>query len=763
MEQITPFDTSRYSAERAAIAARRVFLFSGKWPHELVKDHSPHIWNVKLSEEFATLVRLSVESHKVELGNVLQRLKEITLKHPNEEPKCLNRDDISQVRAWLRTEGVDSHPRFPRRSAGGEDGNDANRVPSGAASAIRAGTAAFSDITSDSSLDFNYYSSDDEEANESSTIQIKSEDDAPFAPRPNPVTRPFSSNPSSSRASEPGPSASQPPSRPNARTGTTPSNNTAPSTPLRVSDSVNAHFQESLRRAAMTNSASRPRPQASPSRSVARPNNTSQAGPSTTPSRTTPSHQASPSLNRTSATEPRRNASSDRSQVNQSTQSTSQQQPSATINPPRLNAQASNNPVPRALNTPVTSASSSNVASSPTRAREPRSTTNLRPAPITDVPTGSALHRLDGSFDTYRHARGNASSSASLETGISSVSTPNRPDVLSNVGLTSSNSTPATARTRRDIQPPTRQTHDLPLSAVLNPDLSRKRPLEPTTQVTYQTPERPGVSSAATGTNSGSSNERPPQAGTGNATRVNTASSSQPAPTSRTQAANAIPAQTNCSWTIGNARKRQRLNDPTGRSISLDDISDFDATLPNGECFKRHLREWHAWAEPHAKNIDQKLVEIVGHIHSVSNLYQTNSAKRENAMNQIQAAKQSLEENQAVITKNRKIIAVLEEESQGDVLAQEYLDKRKGLLKEHELVHRSFQYELTSAQTILEEIDLQHPTLERKLGELVEDEATLRKKKKSLSSAIKKWEFQTDLMEADGGWAKAMGRWSAGA
>lgn len=184
---------------------------------------------------------------------------------------------------------------------------------------------------------------------------------------------------------------------------------------------------------------------------------------------------------------------------------------------------------------------------------------------------------------------------------------------------------------------------------------------------------------------------------------------------------------------------------------------------PNGECFKRHLREWHAWAEPHAKNIDQKLVEIVGHIHSVSNLYQTNSAKRENAMNQIQAAKQSLEENQAVITKNRKIIAVLEEESQGDVLAQEYLDKRRGLLKEHELVHRSFQYELTSAQTILEEIDLQHPTLERKLGELVEDEATLRKKKKSLSSAIKKWEFQTDLMEADGGWAKAMGRWSAGA
>ncbi|UZP43233.1 hypothetical protein NXS19_011049 [Fusarium pseudograminearum] len=211
MEQITPFDTSKYSAERAAIAARRVFLFSGKWPHELVKDHSPHIWNVKLSEEFATLVRLSVESHKVELRNVLQRLKEITLKHPNEETKCLNRDDISEVRDWLRTEGVDSHPRFPRISAGEEDRNDANGVPSVAASAIRAGTANFSDITSDSSLDFNYYSSDDEEANESSTIQIKSEDDAPVAPRPNPVTRPFSSNPSSSRASEPGPSASQPP------------------------------------------------------------------------------------------------------------------------------------------------------------------------------------------------------------------------------------------------------------------------------------------------------------------------------------------------------------------------------------------------------------------------------------------------------------------------------------------------------------------------------------------------------------------------
>lgn len=471
MEQTTPFDTSRYSAERAAIAARRVFLFSGKWPHELVKDHSPHIWNVKLSEEFATLVRLSVESHKVELGNVLQRLKEITLKHPNQEPKCLNRDDISDVRAWLRTEGVDSHPRFPRRSAGG--------VPLGA-SAIRAGTAAFSDITSDSSLDFNYYSSDDEEANDSSTIQIKSEDDAPVAPRPNPVTRPFSSNPPSSRASEPGPSASQPPSRSNARTGTTPSSNTVPSTPLRVSDSVNAHFQESLRRAAMTNSASRPRPQASPSRSVARPNNTSQAGPSTTPSRTTPSHQASPSLNRPAASEPRRNASSDRSQVNQSTQSTSQQQPS----------------------------------------------------------------------------------------------TPNRPDVLSNVG-----STLTTARPRHDIQPPTRQTHDLPLSAVLNPDVSRKRPLEPTTPVTYQTPERPGVSSAATGTNAGSSNERLPQAGTGNATRANTASSSQLAPTSRTQAPNAMPAQTNCLWTIGNARKRQRLNDPTGRSIRLDDISDFDATL----------------------------------------------------------------------------------------------------------------------------------------------------------------------------------------
>ncbi|QPC80326.1 hypothetical protein HYE68_011078 [Fusarium pseudograminearum] len=765
MEQITPFDTSRYSAERAAIAARRVFLFSGKWPHELVKDHSPHIWNVKLSEDFATLVRLSVESHKVELGNVLQRLKEITLKHPNEDPKCLSRDDISEVRAWLRTEGVDSQPRFPRRSAGAEDGNDANGVPSVGASMIPAGTSGFSDIASDSSLDFDYYSSDDEEADEPSTIRIKSEDEAPVAPRPNPVTRPFSSNPSSSRASEPGPSASLPPSRPTARTGTTPSSNTAPSTPLRVSDSVNAHFQESLRRAAMTNSASRPRPQASPSRSVARPNNTSQAGPST-PSRTTPNHQASPSLNRPAASEPRRDASSDRSQVNQSTQNTSQQQPSATVNPTRLNAQASNNPVPRALNTPVASASSSNVASSPTRAREPRSATNLRTAPITDVPTGSALHRLDGSFDSYRttstHARGNASSSASLETGISGISTPNRPDVLSNVGSTNSNSTPTTARPRRDTQPPTRQTHDLPLSAVLNPDVSRKRPLESTTPVTYQTLERPGASSTAPGTNLGSSNERPPQAGTGNTTRVNAASSSQPAPTSRTQAPNATPTQTNCSWTIGNARKRQRLNDPTGRSISLDDISDFDATLPNGECFKRHLREWYAWAEPHAKNIDQKLVEIVGQIHSVSNHYQTNSAKRENAINQIQAAKQSLEENQAVITKNRKIIAVLEEESQGDVLAQEYLDKRKGLLKEHELVHRSFQHELTSAQTVLEEIDLQHPTLETKLGELVEDESTLRKKKKSLSAAIKKWEFQTDLMEADGGWAKAMGRWSVG-
>ncbi|KPA37503.1 hypothetical protein FLAG1_09684 [Fusarium langsethiae] len=855
MGEATAIPPGKYSPGRAASAARRVYSYCGEWPHELIKGFSPLTWGVKISEEFATLIRLAAESPKIQLSQVIQRLKYLTLRRKGQNGiKCLNRTDVSKARDWLRQKGIDTYPpRLPNENtttqltSDEEDGDedDARRFREGSevGSVIVARNSDDNNDSSDSSSDGDETILDDaateddeiaiSEQNKLSTSQTKSNGTTPVGPNTQPISRFFPSKISTASVSEPRSSASQLLGGLNGQPRTTPSPNPAQSSPNRhrVIESVNAHFQESIRRAAMAGRDSWTKPQdvttadkppTTPSSSVARPESVVQVEPPVVPSRATPSNQVKPSPSRPAVTEPdvrvetcRHTMSLDRDKVRQTTNSESRHEPSTMKSSPKLNSQVSNGPIPKPKSTPAVAASSSNIPPSPTGRHKSASTTTARFVPVMRDEAESqsvALHtHLDRSSNRCMtaptHSYKNPSPSAAADKGVPSTPAPSRSDAQSGISSTRSSSTPITTRPRRNIKPPSRHIHDLPLSALANRDISRKRPLESDTPVTSKAPEQPAALSAsqtARGTTtvptdaspsqvaltnnsapvavsstrdvfelnpnlqairktkSMSSIEPPSQIATKNASRANTASLSQPIPTYDTQSCNAIPKQASSSETVENRpAKRHRSNDTKEPSTSSNGILDFDATLPDGDCFKAHLREWRSWVEPYATAINKQHEEILNDFRMVNKVSQTNKANKEATLDKIQVAQKSMDDNQEKIATTLRIIRALGPEVEKDESARKYLEERQEKLAEQETLRRSFKTEIAQAQALLLDFDSKHAIIDKRLRELARDELKVKKNKEALNSAMKKWRIQTQIMEGEGGWAKALKQFGA--
>jgi hypothetical protein len=649
-EEVVAFVRGKYSPGRAANAAKRVRSYCGKWPHELVKGFCPAAWGIKISEEFATLIRLATEND--ELRTVLQRLKVLALKHdgPNSN-KCINRQDIFKVRDWLREKGIDTNP--PRLSSGNattrpsaDDDDEHNAREARAESIVHAEIVAkphgYDDDSSDSSSDGDDETVLDDQATEDDETAVREEDIPPKSQdkstRTTLITKFFPPSPQPSSITESRSSASRPLARSHAQTRSTTSSDSVQSPPSRhdrVNESVNAHFQNSVRKVAMagrtsTNtSRSKPEvssnpvsPQPDSTTSNIGPNSAGEAGPSATSSTTTPNSQAISSSNK-AAPQPQvpaqtsQHRESSGNGVEQLTGAT-QHVPSTATKATRPDIHAASSTIPRPKTTPAKPASTPNEPPPSIRLREPASTTGARFVLATEGADESqpvSLYSyLDSSTDHHRttptQPSENTSPSASTNPRVSSSSVPGRSDARS--GSTSSNSTPATARPRRNIQPPSRHVHDLPLSALADRDGSRKRPREsessvtsetsrPTTSSSQAVPRNNSVSNAASysqaalnssnafelnpsqtqrRTNSLPSAAPPFQAAGRNIHRPNTASLSQTVPSGGVPSSNTMPRQMNSSETAEHRpAKRQRCTDTSEPSISSNGTLDFDATL----------------------------------------------------------------------------------------------------------------------------------------------------------------------------------------
>ncbi|RBR15648.1 uncharacterized protein FIESC28_07289 [Fusarium coffeatum] len=92
-----------YNRGPSAQSARRVYEYTGQWPHELVKGFEPASWAETFTREFATLMGISHGARNVEIKDVLQRLRSSAAER--KAPRnCLTRLDISQAREWLIVE-----------------------------------------------------------------------------------------------------------------------------------------------------------------------------------------------------------------------------------------------------------------------------------------------------------------------------------------------------------------------------------------------------------------------------------------------------------------------------------------------------------------------------------------------------------------------------------------------------------------------------------------------------------------------------------
>ncbi|KAM0493229.1 hypothetical protein ACHAP8_009413 [Fusarium lateritium] len=962
MEEGPAVDTDRYPGPRAASAAQRVHYYCGKWPHELLGSFEPVNWVERLSEEFATLIRLTVKSQKYQLADIIKKLKDLAREHPYDGAKYVNRQDISTVREWLRKEGIDAlHCRRRSRNSGDYEADDSIVIKSGSEDPAMIAETPFDSDDSDDALsdfenDFDMGGTEqNEEAsneqNQTSTNQIHSNAATPVRQNTQPVTRSAPSKPSTRAGGN-----QTPASQPLAQPVTTPSNRVqSPSDRFRANEVINGHFQESLRRRTMASSVSRSGPSSqppsasradrthhNPSTPVERSNTAARGGSLAAPSPATPSRRANPSPNRRAAPEPRvqaetrQHTTSDRGEVRQATNA--ETQPTNTESQhgpstPRPDGQVVGNAIPTPTSTPATPVPPSH---DPPSLMRPRPTTTRRqyikveddsppPTALPRHPDGSSGSRTNNST----HAHEAATPSASRDTGTANTSTPARPVAQSNVvGASSSsrpsgshgntsththetappsasrdagttnNSTPAwpvaqpnvsptsfnlrphgtintstpvrtinqsnvgpassssrpsgshgntptythetappnTSRdtgafnastpTRQGAQtsvgsaqsssilppnrphydnvPPTvpRHAHALPLSALVNRDVSRKRPMESDRPTTHNTPQQAAASSplrivhgttapaeaplsqtnptnnsashAMTYTQATPTNmnvmEPNPQLqpttvrpasffSTGPPAWVNGESSSRPTHTQVPQSSVTMPAQTASPGNVENRpSKRLRSDDPRQPSTSSSDPFDFDATLPDGEGFKRQLREWQSWAVPHVTGINTRLQNIQKEIRAMHQIMFTNNSNREVTSKKMQDMQQSMQENQAHITKTYKIIEVLEPESIGDEPTREYLEKRKRQLAERERVQKAYQDEFAQGQTLLREIEIQQPLIEKKLDDCVQDETNVTKSKESLDLALRKCKFQLDFLNGHGGWTKAVER-----
>ncbi|KAG8668140.1 hypothetical protein FPOAC1_007511 [Fusarium poae] len=895
MEEGPAADPEKYPGPRASSAAQRVHYYCGKWPHELLGRFEPAIWVERLSDEFATLVRLTVKSPQVQLEDVIQRLKDLARGHPYDGAKYVNRQDIATIRESLRKEGVDvSHYRRRSRNSAGEDydyGDDSLVIKSGSEDAVVIAETPFDsedlgDNLSDFENEFHIGETEHEEQstnedNQASTHQNHSHATTPVRQNTHPVARSAPSEPSSTRMGE----HHTPASQPLAQLGTTPSTNRvqSPSDRFRASDATNTHFRESLRRRTMASSVSRrgssSQPhvalrgdgtQPNPSTPVERPDDSTRGTPLAAPAPATPSRRANRSPNRRVEPEPhvrtetRQQTTSDRTEVRQPPNTDTQASNTETQHGPSTpgsDIQASINPIPTPSRTPTTPGPSSNGPPSLMRLIESRSAAATRSQQVIkvedDSPPPTALHsHPDGPSGSRRntstHVHETAPPSVSRDSGTYGVSTPTRPvpqpnvgsassgsrpfgshrntstnthetappsisqdartfnastptgpDAQSNVGPASFSSTSATERFIHRMVPPTRHAHALPLSALVNRDVSRKRPLESDRPVASSTPQQPATSSPlravhdtitapaeasssqttptnnsglgamtstrATPTNSVLMEPNPhlqpaiPRPNPFFSTRphawVNEEPSSRPAHTHVSQPSIAVPAQTSSQGTVENRpSKRQRSDDPRQPFTSPNEPIDFDATLPDGESFKRELREWRSWVEPHITDINTKLENLQNEIRALHQITFNNKSNKEDTTKKMQEIQQSMQDNNKHITKAYMIIEVLEPESVGDETTRVYLEKRRRQLAEREMKQQSYEEELSQAQTVLREIDVQQPMIEKKLDDFVLDETQIRKSKESLESAMRKWRFQIDLFDGEGGWVRSLER-----
>jgi chromosome segregation ATPase len=179
---------------------------------------------------------------------------------------------------------------------------------------------------------------------------------------------------------------------------------------------------------------------------------------------------------------------------------------------------------------------------------------------------------------------------------------------------------------------------------------------------------------------------------------------------------------------------------------------------PDGESFKRELREWRSWVEPHITDINTKLENLQNEIRALHQITFNNKSNKEDTTKKMQEIQQSMQDNNKHITKAYMIIEVLEPESVGDETTRVYLEKRRRQLAEREMKQQSYEEELSQAQTVLREIDVQQPMIEKKLDDFVLDETQIRKSKESLESAMRKWRFQIDLFDGEGGWVRSLER-----
>ncbi|CEI70666.1 hypothetical protein FVEN_g847 [Fusarium venenatum] len=843
MEEGPAVDPDKYPGPRAASAAQRVHYYCGKWPHELLGSFEPVTWVERLSDEFATLIRLTVKSRKFELGDIIKRLKDLAREHPYDGAKYVNRQDISTVREWLRKEGIDAlHYRRRSRNSPGEgdyEADDSIVIKSGSEDPVIIAETPFvsddsDDVLSNFENDFDMGETEQDgeasnEHNQALTSQIHSSAATPARQNTRPVTRSVPSEPSTRAGNH-----QTPASQSLAQTVTTPSNRAqSPSDRFRANEVINGHFQGSLRRRTMASSVSRSgtssQPQSAsragrthpnPSTPVVRLNNAARGGSLAAPSPTTPSRRANRSPNRRAAPEPhvraetRQHTTSGRGEVRQSTNAESQ--PTNTESQygpstPRTDGQIAGNAIPTPTSTPATPVPSSSDPQSLMRLIEPRSTATTRsrqyikveddsppPTALPSYPDGPSGSRTNNST----HAHEAAPPSTSRDRGAFNASTPTRPVAQTSVGSASSSSIRPPNRPHCDTMPPTRtrHAHALPLSALVNRDVSRKRPMESDRPITHNTPQQPAASSPlriihatttapaeapssqTTPTNNSASRamtstqatpnnmsvmEPNPQlqpttlrpnsfVSTGPPAWVNGEPSSQPAHTQVPQSSIAVPAQTSSPGTVENRpSKRLRSDDPRQPSTSSNEPFDFDATLPDGESFKRQLREWRSWAESHVVDINTKLENIQKEIRAMHQIMFTNNSNREITTKKMQDMQQTMQDNQAHITKTYKIIEVLEPESIGDESTREYLEKRKRQLAERERVQQSYQDEISQAQNLLREIEIQQPMIEKKLDEYVQDETNITKSKESLELAMRKCNFQLDFLGGQGGWTKA--------
>lgn len=612
-DKVAAIARKTYPSGRAANAAQRVYTYCGLWPHELVKGFAPEFWGIKLCDELATLIRLTVEAPDIELDDVLKRLEDLASKHDGPASMRLNRADVADVRTWLRLEkGVDTNQ--PRPSSG-------NTVPqrvdeqSGAQSQAEPEIHAEiivdphgpNDIDSDSS------SSDetevDEEATEDETVIIDGEQNelsnnqaTPKISSNEPIAMLFHAEPRSTTFTQVSSFSSRDLARPNAQPSIVTSTNPAKASSTqneRVNDMLNAHYQESVRKAALSSR-------------VLNHYNRSKAPTASRPPRNSESFGRPPD------------------KANQG------EPPSIKASPLKPESQATKSPIARPKSTAeaaLTIASRERLLATPAKAV---------PDKINAQPTHPiVLHAHQG--ESNRQGRAalerlttDAAPKASPASRLSLVDTNQREpanvavsvrsDGHSSISSTGSDSIPAVPRPRRNIKLPSRYVDDAPLSAVS----SRKRPTEHISPSTSETRTMLPTKSSfqlSEGINASSSTDSGPQSSSDhsslpslkpswpgvlqrNATAANPSSqsmlrqnslpsvalSSQSAsrntpliitetsprmvPDQRVQSPNATMARKGSWETVGHPPvKKQKVTDAMAPSILADGTFDFDGTL----------------------------------------------------------------------------------------------------------------------------------------------------------------------------------------